>query len=48
MYETSKLSSEIVKRRQVDDTAFKKAGVGPVPKTYSYNPVKKEQKKATA
>lgn len=47
MYENSKLTNEIMKRRQVDETAFKKAGVGPVPKTYRYNPIDAEKKKAT-
>lgn len=38
MYHNSKLASESTQRRNIDDMAFKKAGVGPVPKTYRYNP----------
>ncbi|XP_053402311.1 mitochondrial inner membrane protein OXA1L-like isoform X2 [Mercenaria mercenaria] len=44
MYDTSKLAAESNQRRHIDDMAFKKAGVGPVPKTYRYDPTKQKSK----
>ncbi|XP_060606677.1 mitochondrial inner membrane protein OXA1L-like [Ruditapes philippinarum] len=44
-YNNSKLAAELVQRQRIDETTFKNAGVGPVPKTYQYDPTKKNSKK---
>lgn len=48
MYQNSKIASEASQRRHFDDMAFKKAGVGPVPKTYRYDPTKQQKKVSSA
>ena len=40
------MTNEIENRRRADAMKFKKAGEGPIPKTYSFDPTKVEQKKA--
>ncbi|KAL4234769.1 Mitochondrial inner membrane protein oxa1l [Mactra antiquata] len=49
MLENYRLKAETNKRKDVDNMTFKKAGTGPVPKTYRHNPLTtSEKKKASA
>ena len=45
-WNNSKMTNEIENRRRADAMKFKKAGEGPIPKTYAFDPTKVEHKKA--
>lgn len=39
-YEDQKVLSAVEERRRMDTIRFQKAGTGPIPRTYSYDPTK--------
>lgn len=39
-----KMAREMVDRQQLDQVQFNKAGRGPIPKTYTYNPMQEKLK----
>ena len=41
-WKNNKIVQEIEERQRVDEIAFKKAGSGPLIKTYKYNPTKQK------
>ena len=43
--ELAKVTKQIAERQRIDEINFRKAAIGPIKRTYSYDPTKVEAKK---